>query len=56
MSAEKKDYERICFEHHITDFRGMLKRLTEMKRVREEEQAQVILQELDQKVKKTCAS
>lgn len=41
LSADKKDYERICIEHGITDFRGMLKRLQEMKREREEEQAQV---------------
>lgn len=41
LSADKKDYERICFEHGITDFRGMLKKLQEMKREREEEQAKV---------------
>lgn len=41
LSAEKKDYERICAEYGITDFRGMLKRLTEMKREREEEIAEV---------------
>lgn len=41
LSAEKKDYERICSEYGITDFRGMLKRLVEMKKEREEEQAQV---------------
>ncbi|XP_026775619.3 immunoglobulin-like and fibronectin type III domain-containing protein 1.1 isoform X3 [Pangasianodon hypophthalmus] len=39
LSADKKDYERICAEYGITDFRGMLKKLTEMKRQREEEQA-----------------
>lgn len=41
LSADKKDYERICVEFGITDFRGMLKKLTEMKREREEEIAQV---------------
>uniref|UniRef100_A0A4W6CE98 Immunoglobulin like and fibronectin type III domain containing 1, tandem duplicate 1 n=1 Tax=Lates calcarifer TaxID=8187 RepID=A0A4W6CE98_LATCA len=42
LSAEKKDYERICAEYGITDFRGMLKRLTEMKREREEEIAEFV--------------
>uniref|UniRef100_A0A671YXI4 Immunoglobulin like and fibronectin type III domain containing 1, tandem duplicate 1 n=1 Tax=Sparus aurata TaxID=8175 RepID=A0A671YXI4_SPAAU len=37
LSADKKDYERICAEYGITDFRGMLKRLNEMKKEREEE-------------------
>lgn len=41
LSAEKKDYERICAEYGITNFRGMLKKLTEMKKEREEEIAQV---------------
>ena len=41
MSAEKKDYERICNEYGITDFRRMLKKLTEMKKEREEEIAEV---------------
>uniref|UniRef100_A0A673M6F5 Immunoglobulin like and fibronectin type III domain containing 1, tandem duplicate 1 n=1 Tax=Sinocyclocheilus rhinocerous TaxID=307959 RepID=A0A673M6F5_9TELE len=42
LSAEKKDYEHICIEYGITDFRGMLKKLVEMKKEREEEQAQFI--------------
>uniref|UniRef100_A0A8C6LUF7 Immunoglobulin like and fibronectin type III domain containing 1, tandem duplicate 1 n=1 Tax=Nothobranchius furzeri TaxID=105023 RepID=A0A8C6LUF7_NOTFU len=42
LSAEKKDYEKICAEFGITDFRGMLKKLTEMKKEREEEIAQFI--------------
>uniref|UniRef100_A0A3B4BWE8 Immunoglobulin like and fibronectin type III domain containing 1, tandem duplicate 1 n=1 Tax=Pygocentrus nattereri TaxID=42514 RepID=A0A3B4BWE8_PYGNA len=42
LSADKKDYERICAEYGITDFRGMLKKLNELKREREEEQAQFI--------------
>ncbi|XP_053492546.1 immunoglobulin-like and fibronectin type III domain-containing protein 1.1 isoform X4 [Ictalurus furcatus] len=39
LSADKKDYERICAEYGITDFRGMLKKLNELKREREQEQA-----------------
>ncbi|XP_069046346.1 immunoglobulin-like and fibronectin type III domain-containing protein 1 isoform X1 [Lepisosteus oculatus] len=42
LNADKKDYERICIEHGITDFRGMLKRLQEMKKEREEEQAKYL--------------
>ncbi|KAI5626876.1 immunoglobulin-like and fibronectin type III domain-containing protein 1 [Silurus asotus] len=30
--ADKKDYERICAEYCFTDFRGILKKLKEMKR------------------------
>lgn len=41
LSADKKDYERICAEYGITDFRGMLKKLNDMKREREEEIAAV---------------
>lgn len=41
LSADKKDYERICAEYGLTDFRGMLKRLSEMKKEREEEIAAV---------------
>nr|XP_029132597.1 immunoglobulin-like and fibronectin type III domain-containing protein 1 [Labrus bergylta] len=44
MSADKKDYEHICCEYGITDFRGMLKRLSEMKREREEEIAEFVTQ------------
>ncbi|XP_035858476.1 immunoglobulin-like and fibronectin type III domain-containing protein 1 isoform X1 [Sander lucioperca] len=42
LSADKKDYERICTEFGVTDFRWMLKKLNEMKKEREEEQAQFI--------------
>ncbi|KAL7833030.1 hypothetical protein SRHO_G00300480 [Serrasalmus rhombeus] len=42
LSADKKDYERICAEYGVTDFRWMLKKLNEMKREREEEQAQFV--------------
>ncbi|XP_077428743.1 immunoglobulin-like and fibronectin type III domain-containing protein 1 [Vanacampus margaritifer] len=31
MNADKKDYERICAEYGITNFRGMLKKLKQMK-------------------------
>lgn len=41
MSADKKDYEALCLEFGVTDFRFMLKKLNEMKKEREEEQAEV---------------
>lgn len=41
LSADKKDYEKICADYNITDFRGMLKKLNEMKKEREEEIAEV---------------
>ncbi|XP_061074692.1 immunoglobulin-like and fibronectin type III domain-containing protein 1 [Conger conger] len=42
LSADKKDYERICQEYGVTNFRWMLKQLKEMKKEREEEQAQFV--------------
>ncbi|KAG7477825.1 hypothetical protein MATL_G00073710 [Megalops atlanticus] len=39
LSADKKDYERICAEYGVTDFRWMLKKLNEIKKEREEQQA-----------------
>uniref|UniRef100_A0AAY4BS72 Immunoglobulin like and fibronectin type III domain containing 1, tandem duplicate 3 n=1 Tax=Denticeps clupeoides TaxID=299321 RepID=A0AAY4BS72_9TELE len=42
LSADRKDYERICAEYGVTDFRWMLKKLNEKKREREEEQAQFV--------------
>lgn len=42
LSAPKKDYEKICFDFGVTDFRWMLKRLSQMKKEREEEQAKVL--------------
>uniref|UniRef100_A0A3P8U4K9 Immunoglobulin like and fibronectin type III domain containing 1, tandem duplicate 2 n=1 Tax=Amphiprion percula TaxID=161767 RepID=A0A3P8U4K9_AMPPE len=39
LSAPKKDYEKICLDFGVTDFRWMLKRLNQMKKEREEEQA-----------------
>ncbi|XP_059509248.1 immunoglobulin-like and fibronectin type III domain-containing protein 1 [Stegostoma tigrinum] len=42
MHADKKDYERICMEYGLTDFRGMLTKLNQMKKDREEKQAQYV--------------
>ncbi|XP_060723245.1 immunoglobulin-like and fibronectin type III domain-containing protein 1 [Tachysurus vachellii] len=42
LSADKKDYERICSEYGVTDFRWMLKKLNEIKREREEQQAEFV--------------
>ncbi|XP_059925582.1 immunoglobulin-like and fibronectin type III domain-containing protein 1 isoform X2 [Gadus macrocephalus] len=42
LSADKKDYEGICTEFGITDFRWMLKKLNEMKKERKEEQAEFV--------------
>ncbi|XP_044050814.1 immunoglobulin superfamily member 22-like isoform X2 [Siniperca chuatsi] len=40
--ADKKDYERICAEHGFTDFRGILKKLKEMKKKVEVEMVRVL--------------
>nr|XP_057911732.1 immunoglobulin-like and fibronectin type III domain-containing protein 1 [Doryrhamphus excisus] len=37
LGADKKDYERICAEYGITNFRGMLKKLNDMKKEQEED-------------------
>ncbi|XP_054473183.1 immunoglobulin-like and fibronectin type III domain-containing protein 1 [Anoplopoma fimbria] len=42
MSSDKKDYESICAEFGVTDFRWMLKKLNEIKKEREEEQAEFV--------------
>ncbi|XP_047014552.2 immunoglobulin-like and fibronectin type III domain-containing protein 1 isoform X2 [Ictalurus punctatus] len=42
LSANKKDYECICAEYGVTDFRWMLKKLNEIKREREEQQAEFV--------------
>ncbi|KAK2861784.1 hypothetical protein Q5P01_001317 [Channa striata] len=42
LSAPKKDYEKICLDFGVTDFRWMLKRLNQMKKEREDEQAKVV--------------
>lgn len=43
MSADKKDYESICVQYGVTDFRGMLKKLNEKKIEREKEQEKVFI-------------
>ncbi|KAJ6661000.1 hypothetical protein lerEdw1_016801 [Lerista edwardsae] len=42
LNADKKDYEKICLKYGIVDFRGMLRRLQEMKKEREDKQAMYI--------------
>ncbi|XP_029006622.1 immunoglobulin-like and fibronectin type III domain-containing protein 1 [Betta splendens] len=42
LSAPRKDYEKICLDFGVTDFRWMLKRLNQMKKEREDEQAKVV--------------
>ncbi|XP_054473736.1 immunoglobulin-like and fibronectin type III domain-containing protein 1 [Anoplopoma fimbria] len=42
MSADKKDYESICAQYGVTDFRRMLKKLSERKIEREQEQERVV--------------
>lgn len=41
MTADRKDYERLCLKYGIMDFRGMLRKLQEMRREREDKMAQV---------------
>uniref|UniRef100_A0A8C6T5L8 Immunoglobulin like and fibronectin type III domain containing 1, tandem duplicate 3 n=1 Tax=Neogobius melanostomus TaxID=47308 RepID=A0A8C6T5L8_9GOBI len=38
ISADKKDYEKICAQYGVTDFRRMLNKLSEKKEEREKEQ------------------
>ncbi|XP_073323736.1 immunoglobulin-like and fibronectin type III domain-containing protein 1 [Pagrus major] len=42
LSADKKDYEAICAQYGVTDFRRMLKKLSEKKEEREQEQEKVV--------------
>ncbi|XP_024915795.1 immunoglobulin-like and fibronectin type III domain-containing protein 1 isoform X3 [Cynoglossus semilaevis] len=42
LSARKRDYEKICLDFGVTDFRWLLKRLNQMKKEREDEQAKVV--------------
>ncbi|KAG9277014.1 immunoglobulin-like and fibronectin type III domain-containing protein 1 [Astyanax mexicanus] len=42
LSAQKKDYERICREFGVFDYRWMLKKLNQMKKELEEEQTKVV--------------
>jgi len=46
LSAKKSDYERICHEFGITDFRWMLKQLNLKKKEKEDEQAKVFFKNL----------
>uniref|UniRef100_A0A8D3A9S6 Immunoglobulin superfamily member 22 n=1 Tax=Scophthalmus maximus TaxID=52904 RepID=A0A8D3A9S6_SCOMX len=50
--ADRKDYERICAEHGFTDFRGILKKLKEMKKKVEVEMVRVLkpLEDISAKV------
>ncbi|KAM3877763.1 immunoglobulin-like and fibronectin type III domain-containing protein 1 [Diretmus argenteus] len=41
LSADKKDYEKVCAQYGVTDFRWMLKKLNEKKQEMEEEQEKV---------------
>ncbi|XP_077386921.1 immunoglobulin-like and fibronectin type III domain-containing protein 1 isoform X2 [Festucalex cinctus] len=42
LSAPKKDYQRICLDFGVTDFRWLLKKLNQMKKERADEQAKVV--------------
>uniref|UniRef100_A0A8C3PVP6 Immunoglobulin-like and fibronectin type III domain-containing protein 1 n=1 Tax=Chrysolophus pictus TaxID=9089 RepID=A0A8C3PVP6_CHRPC len=42
LHADKKDYERICIKYGISDFRGMLRALQDLKKDTENEQAKLI--------------
>lgn len=42
MSSDKKDYDKICAQYAITDFRWMLKKLNEKKQERVQEQEKVL--------------
>ncbi|XP_028854892.1 immunoglobulin-like and fibronectin type III domain-containing protein 1 [Denticeps clupeoides] len=55
LSAQKKDYERICADFGVTDFRWLLKKLNMLKKEREEEQSKMVeqLDKVDQVVVKT---
>lgn len=41
MTADRKDYERLCIKYGIVDFRGMLRKLQQMRKEREGRLAQV---------------
>ncbi|XP_069315611.1 immunoglobulin-like and fibronectin type III domain-containing protein 1 [Eulemur rufifrons] len=42
MTADRKDYEQICLKYGIVDYRGMLRKLQEMKKEQEDRMAQYI--------------
>ncbi|XP_075952827.1 immunoglobulin-like and fibronectin type III domain-containing protein 1 [Anarhichas minor] len=44
ICAPKKDYEKMCFDFGVTDFRWLLKRLNQLKKERKDEQAKVVEQ------------
>uniref|UniRef100_UPI00398E8544 immunoglobulin superfamily member 22-like n=1 Tax=Pristiophorus japonicus TaxID=55135 RepID=UPI00398E8544 len=55
IKADKKDYEKICMEYGFTDFRGMLKRLKQMKKKVETEAIKVLkpLEDIEGKIDST---
>ncbi|XP_036926469.1 immunoglobulin-like and fibronectin type III domain-containing protein 1 [Sturnira hondurensis] len=42
LSADRKDYERLCIKYGIVDFRGMLRKLETMRKEQEERMAQYL--------------
>ncbi|XP_072701146.1 immunoglobulin-like and fibronectin type III domain-containing protein 1 [Ciconia boyciana] len=42
LHADRRDYEKICMKYGIVDFRGMLRKLQEIRRDTESEQAELI--------------
>ncbi|XP_072494278.1 immunoglobulin-like and fibronectin type III domain-containing protein 1 [Notamacropus eugenii] len=42
MNSDRKDYERICMKYGIVDFRGMLRKLQEMKKEQETKISQYV--------------
>ncbi|XP_041618671.1 immunoglobulin-like and fibronectin type III domain-containing protein 1 isoform X2 [Vulpes lagopus] len=42
MTADRKDYERICLKYGIVDFRGMLRKLQEMRKEHEDKVAKYV--------------
>ncbi|XP_021492307.1 immunoglobulin-like and fibronectin type III domain-containing protein 1 isoform X1 [Meriones unguiculatus] len=42
MASDRKDYEKICLQYGIVDFRGMLRKLQEMKKEQEDRMAQYV--------------
>lgn len=47
LCAKKSDYERICQEFGVTDYRWMLKQLNLKKKEKEDEQAKVFLSAIE---------
>ncbi|XP_075377843.1 immunoglobulin-like and fibronectin type III domain-containing protein 1 [Mycteria americana] len=42
LHADRRDYEKICMKYGIVDFRGMLRKLQEIRRDTESEQAELV--------------